>query len=41
MFIASHQIQFILIGEYPSWQQNFIIVRLSGGSSGARKRKGY
>jgi len=22
MFIASYQIQCILIGEYPSWQQN-------------------
>ena len=41
MFIASYQIQCILIGEYPSWQQNLNSVRLSGGSNGTRKRKGY
>jgi len=41
MFIASYQIQCILIGEYQSWQQNLTIVRLSGGSNDAVKRKGY
>ena len=33
MFIASYQIQCILIGEYPSWQLNLISVQLSGGST--------